>query len=427
MLNQGSVDKYASIDLGSDSVACRELDEAVAREAASSHIRLTDHVGDVPPNLTPELLAWFEIHVRSARKAALDEVASRFDAMSEGKRAGGVFLERQLDKIEDERIAKTRAAIRTHENNNAARYEELAQAEREEDTARIRFENLELRHNRAPKMPPAWYVPALVLLLPAEGAINFESFRALKWMTPAIALGTVTVLGILLALSAHVYGTTLRRARIMFDASQEDLDRLVGWRMLGFATLGLAIVLGAVWYARSAYLADTIRVGTVLGGEVPSALFTIGGSLLGNLGVWVVGVLIAILVHDPDPQFPASLQDWKAKSRRLTSLRELLEKPLQQQRAKIDATAQREREQAENHDRALSHAQDYQAVRNLFARVAEQDARVLARLTSYRGKLVSALQDKDARFEKQKLEGVEATELLSGSEYLALTLRLKYL
>ena len=206
MYDEDPVSKYASLDLSPNGHERKELDMAVEREAQNGHIKLTDHVGDTPPNLTPEMLIWFDMYIRSHRKAALDYVASQFDAMSNGNKATGVFLERRLDDINDKKIAQKRQTREAHEQKNAARFAELKQAQREAETAHIRYENLEIRHNRSPRLPPWWYVPALVLLLPAEGGINFETFMAVKWMTPAFALGTVIILGVVLALSAHLYG-----------------------------------------------------------------------------------------------------------------------------------------------------------------------------------------------------------------------------
>lgn len=410
-----------------------DLDEAITREvsiaevAETSLIKLTDHVGPAPANLTPEMLAWYNIHVRPSRKAALDAVGAEFDAMSKGKNAGGIFRERQHDAVDDECLRAKRTALAAHQQKYGAKLVELQQARREEDTARIRYENLEVRHNRAPKLPDWWYVPALALLLPAEGAINFESFMALKWMTPAIALGTVIVLGVVLALSAHLYGTLVRQARVLFDPAQDDIDRLVGWRMLGFGTLALAIVLSAVWYARAAYFADMLQTSDFLGGQAPSSVMIVGGSMLGNLAVWVGGVILAFLVHDPDPNFPKSLQDWRAKSRRAQQLQEGVDSALQRDFEQIDAIAKRKREEVDNHVRATSHMLDYQEARRSLSRVVEQDARVLALLNAYRGKLITAMRGLDVRFEKWRPVGIESTEFLTGSQYAAEPLVLKYL
>src|SRR5690606_31497361 len=116
--------------------------------------------------------------------------------------------------------------------------------------------------------------------------------------------------------------------------------------------------------------ADIIRVAGVLGGEAPSAFMTIGGSILGNVAVWLGGVILAFMLHDPDPQFPKSLDDWNTKSKRAKQLQEAMEKPLQREFGRIDAIAKRDREQVENQDRALSHLPEYQEARKQFNRVS---------------------------------------------------------
>ncbi len=422
-----AVARYTAADFGLDSPAWKDLENAVQREAQSAHLQLTGQIGGDPANLTPEMVAWFNVHVASSRKAALDETAAGFDALSNGKKAAGVFLERERDRIENQRLTEKREALTAHMQKNAAGYSKLKELREQEDTARIRYQSLEQRHNRAPKLPPWWYYPALVLMLPAEGGINYETFMAVKWMTPAFALGTVVVLGFVLALSAHLYGTLLRQARVLFDRSQDDVDRLVGWRMLSIGTLSLSVVLAVVWYARAAYFADTIRIAGVLGGEAPSAMMTIGGSLLGNLAIWLGGVMLAFMLHDPDPHFPKSLLDWKAKSADAKRLQESLEKPLQTAFDKVDAVAKRDREQAENRHNAMTHMQDYQNVRLLFNRICEQDAKVLGLISRYRSLLVNAVRGRAVNFVEGKDVGIEDAKRLSGEEYAAVTLKLKHL
>lgn len=422
-----AVSRYVSLDLGPDSLARKELEEAVHSEAKSEHLKLTDLMGESPRSLTPEMLTWYDIHVRAARKAAVDAVDAQLSAMSKGKKAGGVLLERQLDKIEDTRIAQKRQTFVSHKQKYVAGYNKLKQALEEEEKARLRYENLELRHNRAPRLPPWWYIPVLFLLLPAEGAINYETFMAVSWMTPALALGTVAVIGFLLTLSAHMYGTLLRQARVLFDPAENDIERLVGWRMLGIGTLSLAVVLGVVWYFRSAYFADLMRTMIIMGGEAPSSVLIIGGSLLGNVAVWLCGVILAFLLHDPDPHFPKSLQDWKKKSAIVMRLQTDLARPLQHEFEKIDAVARREKEQAKNQDRAMAHLQEYQEARKMFSRIKEQDARGIALLSLYRGKLLNAMRDRDARFEKWGESGVEEKEFLTGSQYAAEPIEFKFL
>lgn len=63
----------------------------------------------------------------------------------------------------------------------------------------------------------------------------------------------------------------------------------------------------------------------------------------------------------------------------------------------------------------------------MFARVAEQDARAVALLSAYRGRLVGAMRDRDVYFEMTRELAGEEARLLTKSEYLAEPLTLKYL
>jgi hypothetical protein len=154
----------------------------------------------------------------------------------------------------------------------------------------------------------------------SEAALNLESFEALPWATPAIAWGATIIIGIALGLASHFHGTVLKQYAYWFGAEQHDHHRGPAWRMVLIGSITLAVALGFVYYARSAYF--IAYVGPLSGfGQSDanlSVLWIVGGSLLGNTIVYLVGVLWAYLLHDNDPEFADLKKRSTRKPRRPT-------------------------------------------------------------------------------------------------------------
>lgn len=418
---------YLAQDYSVGSDAHRNLVAMLDDEAGSDVIKLTDLVGQDPAHLTPAMLQWFATFVAGTRQEALDRVESHAGTISKQAGAAGLVLERELDAIEDRRLVQKRKVKAAHYERHRAEAEKLAHLEADAQRARRQYDNLHAQHNRSPKQVPVFYLPVLVIILVAESMINFESFLAVKIMTPATALGSVVVLGIVLALAAHIHGKLLRQAAVLFDPSQNDRDRLVGLRMLTLGTTGLAVVLGAVAYARGIYLQDQIRFEELMGGKVPTWIETVGGSMLGNVAVWIGGVLISFLVHDPDPRFPEALEARDTLSAKALRLKVALQVPLQREFERIDATAKRDVETAHTRDASLTHLPEYQDLRREMARLVAQDQKVLGLLQAYRGGLVSRVRGRNVTFLRPSPLGTDEPEMLPPAEYAAVQLRLKFL
>ncbi|MBF0423223.1 MAG: hypothetical protein HQL73_09555 [Magnetococcales bacterium] len=413
-----NIDKYAAIDFSYGESEWKALESQLESESNHTHVNLSDHVGPIPANLTNGMQVWFASHVQPLRKAALDEVERQFSSNSRC-----IFLPRKLDKIEDERLSSRRKCFQEFKIENTSLYNNLQHAKSEQQIAHDRYLALVAKHNRAPKLLPWWYFLALFFILPTEVAINYETFMAVKWMTPILAGGTVVILGMVLAASAHLIGTLIRQYHILFDSSRDDTDRLVGWRMLAIGTFAFVIVLASVWYARSTYFSDQIKIIGILKGGSQSEFYLIGGSMLSNLAVWLAGVMIAFFQHDSDPDFPKSLEDLNKKTSLAQRLQESVDKQLQKRFRDIDSKANREKKEALNTDHSFPRETEYQNANLQFSRILKQDEHVLALLVDYRKKLLD--KNSEIKFEKCKPLG-DGMEVMSGTEYAAESLRLKY-
>lgn len=435
MLNTEQVDnaeavvaRYTSVDFSIEGPAAASLNRHLEKEVGAGHRVLTDHVGAKPADLTEAMGAWYDAHVASLRLAALDAVSAIAAAGDPRKTGTGKLLERTIDQAEDERLRKKRDVVKQARETNQAKYRDLEELEGAHESAKLRYMELEAEHGRGPKHINLFiYIPLLIVVGIAEALINYESFSSLRGWTPAIATGVTIVVAIALALSAHFWGGAIRHFSVLFDPARERRDQIAQWQMMVLGTLTLSLVLGLVWYARSSYFADILAEQVIFGNsDAPSAFQIIGGSMISNLIVWIVGVLLAYMVHDADPAFPAADNERKKAKRDLAALTERIDAPLRQSFQQIDAKAKNIIEGARKRHTTQANTDAGRQSKKLFDAIAAQDANVLAVLNNYRGQLVYQASGKKLIIERTKEVHETEADLLTPEQYAALTLRLKY-
>jgi uncharacterized integral membrane protein len=355
-------------------------------------------------------------------------VAAILGTNNDQKRTRGVFLERTISHEQDRRIEQKRQAQKSSREKRAADYERHDESRHEYAKAKEDYDELRARHGREARATPLWYYPAIGLIGIFEAMINFESFTAIKMFTPAIALGVTVIVAIAIASASHMYGTVIRQLESRFGAHRKDGDRASSIWMLVIGFLILAAVLLLVFYARNSLLAEQLLENSVIGGDAPSALFMIGGSMIGNVLVWLLGVAIAFLAHDEDHNYPDALKHKIKAEKKMYALHQRIHQPLKREFEKIDATCEKEISQARNKHASLSSDKEFSAGRTLLAKISEQDTRVIAALEHYRMQLTSKLKGTRAQFEVQpEIESPEADEMLDPNQYAARPLILKHL
>lgn len=421
-----AVETYVAIDLSPDGEPARSLFAEVEDEARNKAIQLTDHVGPLPSNLTPAMARWYAAHVAGPRSAALDQVAAVLGENDAEAGTRGTFLEREISRAEDLRLAGKRQVVKAHREKNEADYERLAEARIRWQKARNAYDELHARHGREARRPPWWYIPSLFVIGIAEMLVNYESFAAVKIFTPAIATGTTILVALALAFSSHCYGTFLRQVESRFGAFRRDGDRAAAARILGLGTACLSLVLGAVWYARTSYLADELIEIAVIGGAAPSWISVVGGSMITNMVVWIVGVILAFFAHDEDHAFPVALDDRDKAEKALRSLQNRINQPIQRQFESIDAQSDRNIGQLRTKEQSLASSPRHAEGRKLFARIKGQDARVLSVIDAYRGKLRSRARETPIVFRKQAELPSQPADTLDADQYAAEPIIMKY-
>lgn len=423
---QSAVDAYLAVDLSLEGDVARSLFAEVDDEARDKAIQLTDHVGPMPSNLTPAMARWYAAYVAGPRGAALDEVAGVLGENDAVAGTRGTFLEREVSKAEDQRLTEKRQVVKAHREKHEADYERLAEARLRWQKARAAYDELHARHGREARRPPWWYIPSLVLIGVAEMLVNYESFASVKIFTPAIATGTTLLVALALACSSHCYGTFLRQVESRFGAFRRDGDRAAAARILALGTACLTLVLGAVWYARSSYLADELIEIAVVGGAAPSWISVVGGSMITNMVVWIVGVILAFFAHDEDYMYPVALDDRDKAEKAMRAQQNRINQPIQRQFESIDAQCDRNVGQLRTKEQALAGSNRHGEGRRLFARIKEQDARALAVIDAYRGRLRSRAREATIVFRKQAELIPQQADTLDADQYAAEPIVMKY-
>jgi hypothetical protein len=260
--------------------------------------------------------------------------------------------------------------------------------------------------------------------------INLESFEALPWATPAIAWGATLIIGLAIGLAAHLHGTVFRQYAFYFGPQQDDIKRGSACRMVIGGSSALTFSLAFVYYARSAYFASyTLSVSSYgSSGDNRGFAWIVGGSLIGNIIVYLAGVLWAYLMHDDDPNY-VELRD-NLERMRAESL--YLKKQMEAKRARdVEQLLAANKIRVEEVKRAATMIQVQPGLRwprELFARIEAKDALVLAALTTYRQALVQKIANtKKIKFVACCDDPHAERQPLATSDFQSKRLKLKYL
>tara|TARA_R110000868_G_scaffold75153_1_gene217083 strand:- start:6403 stop:7689 length:1287 start_codon:yes stop_codon:yes gene_type:complete len=421
-----SLSGYTDSDIGPDSECGKELLKEAASEASSGRVRLSDYVGPAPALLTPAMMRWYGRFVQPKRRTALDSIEAMFGRVRADQDAAGIFVERRLAELEDKRVEDKRKILASHREQNPTKYESVDTLKKKLDNLSREYGTLRAQHGREPVVLHWYYYLLLAVIGISEGFINFEAFNSLRYMTPVIALGATVVVAFLLALSSHIHGSFLKQWEYLFGKHRDDDQIRRNLGIFAFGTTGLSIVLGAVWYARSNYLADAIQATAMIGGTAPNWLGIVGGSLLLNMAVWSCGVILAYYFHDEDPEFPKKLHTREKVQREWHEAREDISKQLNRKYVQTDAMIDSEVKSAKGQDGSLSEYESYLTARQMYDLLAARDGEALSTLEVYRAELVRSGRDAGLIVEIPDKLRKETIEEMDIGTYAAQPLVLKY-
>jgi hypothetical protein len=308
------------------------------------------------------------------------------DIMAEWGQAKGAFLtalqpfRAAIDAVES--LDREVIELKRHRATIREQIEKQAEADRgyvaiksdyeEKEATRRALRDREGRRKVTMAAYSPFYWIALFCIGIAEWLINYDTFFIFMGV-PAIAAGTTIILGVLLALSAHGHGTLLRQWAANFGRDVPANKRRRGYMFLTLSTFSLGLVLwaaGGFRYAIAIHLVSGQPQINILGAQatiVINPLRDVLLSLLANLAAWAVGVFLAYLSHDENPDLMSAEHEFKKATRRIVRSRRPTDALV------ITQEAQVEKEITERERAATVSARDVTVQRDMFHQVLSHE------------------------------------------------------
>ncbi|MBS0469843.1 MAG: hypothetical protein JSR60_02140 [Proteobacteria bacterium] len=428
-----SVQAYLNADYATTGPLAKDLFDRAESEAVQDEISLSDVTGAAPAHMTAEMFSWYHANVAPRRNEAMRAVTHLYQDQAEQGHADGFALQLRIGTLDENLLVDKLKYYQDHAERFQVQSEDIKRTQAELMRKRQEYETKKAELGRDALALNWWlYLGVMVVVLfGSEAAINLESFEALPWATPAIAWGATILIGLAIGLAAHYHGTVYKQYGYYFDPSESDSKRGPAWRMIGGGALALSVSLSFIYYARSAYL--TAYLGSVgdfgASSQETNFLWVVGGSLLGNILVYLTGMLWAYLLHDSDPDFPELKAEVVALDRKLTILKTALESARVRKLEQLNAAHAKAVETARRMSNLLSTQSRYRWPQEVLASVIRQDDAVVAILLAYRTKLTqrAAALGKKTRYIQFTDDPFSRQAIATATEFLRLPLKLKYL
>jgi len=417
---------YGNLNLEVGGPLAHELFDNVNEEAVQNDVRLTSaHNANIdnPSGCTPRMVSWFQRNVVAVRRAAVADVRAEFDKVKYGKEASGFVYELERDKLEADKFGSIRAERDTFQAKR-----EVSQLIEEFGKTRAAYERKVSEQGReAQEWAPFTYWAVLSLIGVIEAFINWESFLRIPNFTPFFATGLVLLVALAFMWSSHIVGRITKQRRELFGGYVGRTDRWSAGQEFGFGMVLFLLAIAAVAWGRWFFLSDVIIRRHALGETSGWADYLeFGGSILGNLIVYFIGVVWAYWKHDAIPGFAELRRQLeKLQRRQLVIFRKLLEDRTQRyilnERRKQEELSRRDQEQR-------TQLRNYGQLRHNADFIFQKDAQVIALLTEYRSRLIDAQRksERSCEFLRENLlaGNISTEERILGDKYLAEPIRL---
>jgi hypothetical protein len=264
-----------------------------------------------------------------------------------------------------------------------------------------------------------------------EFLINWDSFLKIPGFTMAYATGLIIVVAIAFAFSAHSVGRILKQWKELFGGhvgktekmkSRRELSVGIALFLFGFAAVGW----GRWYFIQTAILEKSILQG---GGLDVTDILQFAGAMLGNVIVYLLGLLWSFLKHDAMPEFSELRTEVDTlEARRLRLFERFLtsrnQQHIQKAQRALEKLSQQEQLQRKQLDR-------YNEARQLFGVLRRKDEEIVAVLNEYKVRLVKRVKASKSslrfRVEDIRVAELEAESFLTVDQFSALPLQLPYL
>jgi hypothetical protein len=374
---------YLRMDLSKNSETYKSLFQELDVEASSEGSLVLTAAGDdgaAGAGLTSRMNAWLNAQVNPSRFAAINEVVSAASKIQHGQKRGAILEQVEIDRIDLKAAQKKASVIESFNNKHHASIEEKNELQEQYNQQRAEAGGLDA------KVPSKFWEYSIILLLvmPLEGLINFESFRGAPWIkSDAMALGTTLLVGIFIAIAAYCFGLLVRQLHY-FSRPADGKRRVKAWSMFGLGLLLLIAALLAVASARTYGILPRIEEALVLGQTPPNLVIAVASSLVLNVGCFLAAATFTFFTNDPDPDYCEVAQRLKKVTRKLeVATTATVVKPINE----IQKQTHFDKEKVGLFLLALSTSPEYTTVSNQAAQIKEKDSEVIGVLQRYKSDL----------------------------------------
>lgn len=381
-----AVQAYLDLDLKPQSDAVKSLFDMTPEDAGRTNHSLTAEGHELCAGITPAMAAWLTGYVAPTRQNAIGVVAAMARRITVGRNTEGILAEKEIDAAERHRAQRRNEIYNEYHDRNGELLKAVDIAEDEYDRLRVRENG---RDAKVPNPLVEWGVLFPLILIP-EALLNFESFRKAPIVaSDAMALGITILVGLAIAVAAHLLGSFVKQFNFYMKPDDEK-SKGEGLRKL---TLGLVLLLAAlasVASARYYYLVPMIEQADMIGGERPNMFASVGGSLIGNLVVFLLGAAFTFLLHDSNPLFTEKRVNLIKSRKQLDQIRR---REIDQPLSDVDLQLKRRKDEIDVLVRQMEGAEGYAAMREVFSNIAAKDIEAAAALQAYKTRLVARLEE----------------------------------
>lgn len=420
---------YNDLDLSLNGEVASALMASLEKEAGRN-IEVIDHGYNEPAGITPQMRNWFANSITPSRKSALtaiDDELSKIDNVALGD---PILLERTLWEADRELIREKRRVTADAKTKLGKVYSALSKLEEEEDKEARLFESK--RNAYAGRQPqifnPYFYVIILVLLGVTDMALNWQHIYEAKIGdgSPIIAAGIAFTIAVGIGIAAHYLGLVLKQHKQRFGVHNDDADIWDGKRLyalsIGTATVAMSIV---AWIRLRYFDLATVEA-TMLAEEAPNLFATVAGSMTSNLGVLMVGTIIAYVTHDEDQLYVNTKKRLDKLDKDIASHHDKITKKLTPGFDKASEKAKLEKQRAHNCHKSFANDPNYQEARRLMDEMLSQDARVLSILQNYKSELTRSGLGANVAFIRISEVDEDQKERFSPEQYDKINLEMTY-
>lgn len=382
--NVVEIDEYLRLDIKSKFAVLTS--EGLDREARAAELQLTAaHDKGAPgAGLTPNVVSWFNSNVAPLRTRALSRVESEAKAIRLEGGGEGSLEQLALEQAELQRATRLAEISQEFQRENSTLIEDYSRLK----GVYVRFRDEE---GREAKVAKAWQVvAALAIVLLPESLLNFNSFRVAPFIqSDFMAVGLTLIVGLAIAVSGHMFGSYVRRVNYYRRGDDEGRARS-GTPLLVFSMFLLTAALAVVAVSRYYYLVPKIAEAIAIGSPPPNLVFSISGLLLGNVLCFLLGAVVAFLLHDPNPDYEDTAKNLHKATGKLSDLR----------RTRLDVKVRdlnkrlaSDKTQIATRAKAIRGRPGYSEVVTAFEAIKAKDKEIVAAIQDYRDRLVHAISE----------------------------------